>query len=874
MQRFSNRPWRVGVLLVGVVVTLSAIELISGERSPIDLSVLSALAVATAATWVLLRRTAGTLDVAVGSREELRIRFEQQQAAARLGQLALTNVPHQELLDEATRMVAGQLRAELAAVLQLEPDGSFVFASALGWSHDGPVATGPESQGGYTLLAGEPVVMTDASCETRFEISKGMKDERIVSGLSTPIGLNGDAYGVLGVHARSLRHFSEHDASFVAAVASILASALRRHAAEAEAETTHRVLEAVIEGTSDDIFVKDLDGRFVVINASAASTLGRPVGEVLGCSLHDVLPAAMADAMVASDRLTIERDNVETYEESIPFDDGSNRVFLTTKGPYRARDGTLLGTFGIAHDITRRKEQEQALAQSEERLRLALEGADMGTWDIDLVKGTTTWSDGLRAIYGVGPDYPAGFAHVEPLIHPDDREWVTQGVTLAYATGARFEFECRLIRPDGDLRWILARSTCCRDQAGAPVRILGVSVDITSRKLAEEELLRAREERAELELRLHQSEKLEAIGRLAGGVAHDFNNLLVAIQGYGELALGRLARGDAGASDHIRASLVAAGRAAGLTKQLLAFARKQILNPEVLDLNEVVEETAGLLERVIGDRVELVTTLAEQPVIVQADRGQLGQVLMNLTVNARDAMPQGGKLTICVSTEGATGRAVLSVADEGSGSPAEIAERIFEPFFTTKGDDGTGLGLATVHGIVTQSGGEIVLDSEPGHGSTFTVFLPLCGEKPAEDEPVATDGAAHGTETLLLVEDEPTVRLVVSAMLETYGYDVIPAAGGEEAIAAFVARGVEIPLVVSDLMMRGLDGRQTLERIREQAPGTKGLLMSGYTDGIIVRSDLLHEGTGFIQKPFSGEELARRVRELLGDAPVAEPVAA
>jgi two-component system cell cycle sensor histidine kinase/response regulator CckA len=863
MKRFPGRALSVGVLLVGVVASLSAIELISGERSLIDITVLSALAAATAATWILLQRTAAKLDVSVGSSEELRIRFEQQQAAARLGQLALTNVPLQELLDEATRMVAEQLRAELAGVLQRVSDGSLVSSAAVGWTHEGHVPAGLASQSGYTLLAGEPVIMTDVSRETRFEISEGMIEERIVSGLSTPIGLNGGAYGVLSVHTRSSRRFSEYDASFVAAVASILASAIRRQAAEAEAETSHRVLEAVIEGTSDDVFVKDLNGRFVVLNGSAANTLGKPAAELLGRSLVDVLPAEMVDDMVASDRLTIERGKVETYEEAIPVD-GSTRFFLTTKGPYRARDGTLLGTFGIAHDITRRKAQEQALARSEERLRLALEGAEMGTWDIDLATGVTTWSDGLRVIYGVAADYPAGFAHVGPLIHPQDREWVTKGVTHAYATGTPFEFECRLIRPDGELRWLLARSNCSRDEAGVPVRILGVSVDITGRKLAEEELLRARDEREELELRLHQSEKLEAVGRLAGGVAHDFNNLLLAIRGYGELALGRLARGDASASEHISASLVAADRAAALTKQLLAFARQQVLNPEVLDLNEVVEETAGLLERLLGEHVELATAAFEQPVVVRADRGQVQQVLVNLAVNARDAMPDGGKLTIHVDQDEASRRAVMTVSDEGSGIAADTAEHMFEPFFTTKGEYGTGLGLATVHGIVTQSGGEVAVDTRLGHGTTFTVFLPLCDERPMEAEP-ADARPANGTETVLLVEDDPTVQLVVSTMLETYGYDVLTAGGGEEAIAQFAACGVEIPLVVSDLVMRGLDGQQTLERIRKIQPATKGLFMSGYTDGLLLRSDALDDQTGFIQKPFSGDDLAHRIRELLDD---------
>lgn len=863
MNRSPGRVLVVEVLLVvAILAALAEVALTMRQEAWFDVAALAAFTVAAGLSWAVLRRTTETLDASVAAREELRSRLEQQQAVAELGQLALTDLPTPELLDEATRVLTEHLRTDLAAVLELQPDGDFVSRASRGWPPGIRVPGGPSSQAGFTLEAGGPVILHDAARETRFEVSRAMTAAGVTSGVSTPIGSNGGTYGVISVHTRTLRQFSDHDASFIAAIANVLASALRRQRAESEAESTHRVLEAVIEGTSDDIFVKDLDGRLVAMNAKAARTMGRPVRELLGRTLHDVLPTPMADAMDESDRITLERGTVETSEETILVD-GVERVFLTTKGPFRARDGTLLGTFGIAHDITRRKAQERALARSEERFRLAQEGARMGTWDIDLLSGTTTWSDGLRKIYGVDADFPAGFAHVEPLIHPDDRESVSPEVLQAYAIGASFEFEFRLIRPDGETRWMLSRSNCIRDESGKPVRQLGVSVDITERKLAEEELRSAQQERAELELRLHQSEKLEAVGRLAGGVAHDFNNLLVAITGYSELALSRLQRGNPSASDHIVGVLTAADRAAGLTKQLLAFARRQVLSPEVLDLNEVVEQTGALLERLIGDDVELVTVLATRPVVVQADRGQLEQVIVNLAVNARDAMSEGGTLTISVGRDDGAGHALLTVADDGSGIDAETAEHIFEPFFTTKGEDGTGLGLATVHGVVAQSGGEIALDTELGHGSTFTISLPLRGDTLTHVEADENEPCLRGSETLLLVEDDPTVRTVVSTMLETYGYDVVATSGGDEAIECFASTDRTIPLVLSDFMMRGLDGQQTVHRIRELVPTTKALLMSGYTDGIVVRSDTLAEGTGFIQKPFAGDQLARRIRELL-----------
>jgi PAS domain S-box-containing protein len=782
--------------------------------------------------------------------------------------------------------------------------------------------------------------------------------------------------------------------TFLNAVGDILASTVRRRAAEEDAESTHRALAAVIEGTTDYIFVKDLDGRIIAVNASGAKALGLSHEKLIGRTIQEVSPGPLADAMAETDRLILERGTVETFEEAGPLGD-ETRVFLATKGPYCDRDGTQLGTFEIAHDITARKAREQEVVRSEERLRLAQEGARMGTWDVDLVTGVTEWSSGLRMLYGVDREHAADFAHFAALIHPEDRERVRATVTDASAAGVDFEFECRIIRPDGELRWLLGRSTGRRDENGDLVRILGVSIDITTRKLAEEDLVRseallrlaqtagglgawdlniqtdelswtpalyeingadplsyqptmesgieyihpddrsalqsgleraiasadtayesfarivrpsgeirrvmnrgtifrsadgtptrivgvtldettrrtAEGERAQLETRLRQAEKLEALGQLAGGVAHDFNNLLVAIRGYGELALGKLERGEDGVPEYVQAVLTAADRAAGLTRQLLAFGRRQVLNPEVLDLNDIVRETDGLLQQLIGDNVELVTTLAEEPVLVEVDRGMLEQVITNLALNARDAMPGGGVLRIQVTTgdfdrgDGDSPRqAVLSVADEGSGIDAAVASHIFEPFFTTKGDEGTGLGLPTVHGIVAQSGGQIVLDTAVGLGSTFSVYLPLSLEKLSSPRVLPATAGDGGTETILIVEDDPAVRSIVSKMLATRGYEIAGASNGEEAVLRFDQRESPIQLVLSDMVMLGLDGRQTIDRIREIEPTTRVLYMSGYTDGAIIRSSELGPGTGFIQKPFSGDELAVRVRELLDGA--------
>jgi two-component system cell cycle sensor histidine kinase/response regulator CckA len=325
-------------------------------------------------------------------------------------------------------------------------------------------------------------------------------------------------------------------------------------------------------------------------------------------------------------------------------------------------------------------------------------------------------------------------------------------------------------------------------------------------------------------------------------------------------------------AEDVEGVIASADRGGGLTKQLLALGRRQVLHPEILDLNEVVRHTDGLLQRVIGDNVELVTALAESPVVVKADRGQLEQIITNLAVNGRDAMPDGGLLTIQVGLADLDNRAVpryalLSVTDEGSGIDAATAAQIFDPFFTTKGDQGTGLGLATVHGIVAQSGGQVALDTELGRGSTFTVYLPLGLEEVPPVRASPTTVCNDGTETILLVEDDPTVRSIVSTMLGSRCYVILDAAGGQEAIRLFEARKYPIQLVLSDLIMSGLDGRQTTNRIRELEPATKVLYMSGYSEDVTIRTGELEPATGFIQKPFSGDELARTVRALLDAAP-------
>ncbi|HEX9393910.1 MAG TPA: ATP-binding protein, partial [Gemmatimonadales bacterium] len=380
-----------------------------------------------------------------------------------------------------------------------------------------------------------------------------------------------------------------------------------------------------------------------------------------------------------------------------------------------------------------------------------------------------------------------------------------------------------------------------------------------------------------LQQQLVQAQKMEAVGRLAGGIAHDFNNLLTVISSYSDLLLEDLARDDPRRDDVEQVRKAAEG-AAALTRQLLAFSRQQVLQPRVVSLNVVVGDLRKMLQRVIGEDVDFAAILAPELRAVKADVGQIEQVLMNLAVNARDAMPTGGKLTVETTNveldtdytrthhAAAAGHFVmLAVTDTGTGMDEATQAKIFEPFFTTKGPGkGTGLGLATVYGIVKQSGGFVWVYSEVGHGTSFKIYLPQVAEAAdAHRAQAPAPAMSRGTETVLVVEDAPAVRAVTRQVLERQGYTVIEAAGGDAALQLAAAHAGPIHLLLTDVVMPGLSGRQVAERLAIRRPEMRVLYASGYTDDSIVRHGILEEGIAYLQKPFTPESLARKVRNVL-----------
>jgi signal transduction histidine kinase/CheY-like chemotaxis protein len=503
-------------------------------------------------------------------------------------------------------------------------------------------------------------------------------------------------------------------------------------------------------------------------------------------------------------------------------------------------------SIAIGAIITERKAAGQALAGSEYWLRESQRISRTGSYVIDMRTGEWTSSEILDEILDIGPEYPRDREGWYALVHPEDRQGLVEYLANdVIAQGRGFQREYRIVRPrDGKIRWVMCGGELSYDARKSPAKLAGTLLDITERKTIEAQLL--------------QAQKMESIGRLAGGVAHDFNNLLTVINGYCDLALRQVPAGDP-VFPQIQAIRSAGDRAAELTMQLLAFSRKQVLQPKALSLNDIIRDSDRMLRRLIGEDIELICILDPSIRMVEADPGQVNQVIVNLAVNARDAMPGGGKLIIETANAGA--EVSLTVRDTGHGMDERTLEHVFEPFFTTKGvGKGTGLGLATVYGIVRQSAGHVNVQSEIGCGTTFSVLLPAVEGVAALDPP--PEPLPEGSGSVLLVEDEEDVRRLAATILEQRGYHVLSAADGEEALHLFERYGHRIDLLISDVVMPHMHGPELAAHLRRRQPEMRVLFISGYTDPSIANQVVSAE-SHFLQKPFAVEGLVRAVSEAL-----------
>jgi PAS domain S-box-containing protein len=721
----------------------------------------------------------------------------------------------------------------------------------------------------------------------RYEQIVGVKREQVVNRLATEVyGTQEPPYlkeyaSVVqtGSACRFESYFPPMQKHFVISVAPMgddLFATIFSDATEERKTALHYRL--VSENTDDVIWLFDLaDGRCVYLSPSVKKMRGISPQEAMALSLEESMPPDTYRMVMA-----------ELQRRTSAFESGDESARIgTNEIKFLRRDGTTVDTetvttllsdehgvvrhvVGVSRDIAERKRVEDALRESERQLLESQRVAGLGSYTLDIPAGIWKSSLVLDEVFGIDEEFVRSVEGWLSLVHPEWREGLANyfAVNVIKQRG-RFDKEYKIVRHnDGRERWVHGLGELEFDAEDRPIRMLGTILDITERKLEQEE-------KSKLEAQFHQAQKMESVGRLAGGVAHDFNNLLTVINGYSHMLLSQL-----GAEDPLRDAIEeihkAGERAAGLTSQLLAFSRKQVLEPRPLDVNRVVKEMRPMLERLVGEDVELHFALDAKNGMIHADPHQLEQVVMNLMVNARDALPGVGKVLVETTNvewdessarahaEARVGRYVmLAVTDTGVGMDEDTKNRIFEPFFTTKGiGKGTGLGLSMVQGIVAQSGGYIEVWSEPGQGTIFKIYLPALGEAATDDTKPSTVPVQGGKETVLVVEDQAEVRKYAVEVLKRYGYRTIAAESADDALL-FCERE-HIDLLLTDVVMPNVSGRELAGRLEALHPDVKVLFMSGYTDNVIELGGIFNEGAKFIQKPFSPEVLAAKVRAILG----------
>jgi two-component system cell cycle sensor histidine kinase/response regulator CckA len=763
------------------------------------------------------------------------------------------------------QFMASMLDAVAEILLVFDRHGDFVYANAAGRKYFEEQGSTPEESVSKTWAAGQVFEMPPGRL-----VEKGDRPlERALRGEIVPrreylvTNLEGRQPFWLDYAAQPLRTPSGEIAGALVSTRNVTSRKVR----EAEATVQRQLLDYLYHGSLAGIIQTTTDGRLVDCNDALIRMFGySSKDELLALNMADLyfFPGARGEMLQLLERV----GELNEYEVCIRRKDGKpcwvlGNVFLLQPPADDGAEGgakppgTLVGTL---IDITERKLWEESVKQSERRFSAFMEHLPGVAFIKDLDGRYVYYNDASFHLFGLKPVEIVGKTDFE-LWPRDEAATFRSNDAEVVTTRQPIEVTEPVPHADGMHTWLIYKFPII--ESGEVVLVGGIGIDIT--------------ERRQLEEKLTQAGKMEALGRLAGGVAHDFNNLLTLISGYGQLVLEGFGRTpEARLKGYVQEILTSALRASGLTGQMLAFSRRQNVQPTVFDLRELLHNLEQLLQRTIGEDVELVVRCGAEPCTVLADLHQMEQVLMNLAVNARDAMPLGGTLEIdcrrIEKVEDIPGKGplgvLLEVRDTGIGMDESVKAHMFEPFFTSKErGKGTGLGLSTVYGVVSQAGGDVDVDSKPGEGSVFRIRLPLAERLPEEPRPVS-EAPPTGGETVLVVEDEPSLRALAKTMLLRLGYEVVEAESGAHALELHSQRDGAFDILLTDVIMPQMSGAQLAVEMRKTDPALKVLFMSGYTDDMLVSYGVLEGETQLIQKPFNLERLGRAMRAVL-DAPAA-----
>ncbi|MEX1182146.1 MAG: PAS domain S-box protein [Gemmatimonadota bacterium] len=818
-------------------------------------------------------------EMAAGLVEQLRLRAEnvglqQKQANLELQKqvfgLIAEGAPLEVILSALASFIEHQSEGTLCVIRLLRPDGRLCVEAAPTMPESLlvlmdtvlPSASGcPAARASFT---GEPVVGPATA-------ASGMLEQGIRSVWSFPVRSNDTPFGTIDLFRMHEGEPEDEHLHLVSVATSAARIAIDRRRAEAELRSSEIYHRALIENTSEFILVLDANGSTRYVSRRFAHAVGREpdgvrsMAEVVVPEDLPVLDSLLGELLQSEER---------EFELRIVSHDGTVRHILGT-GTNLLENTAVQGLVINARDITQQKLAVAAVSDSEERYRLVARASSDLIWDWDVGTGGRVWPAGDEKRFGYEyADLPAHHEAWCALVHPEDADRVTSGLEILMKDpdAPTWSDEYRLRQKDGTYATVLDRGFIVRGEDGAALRVIGSMMDLTTRRMLEEQL--------------RQAQRMEAIGRLAGGVAHDFNNLLTVIEGFTAILMEEIgAEGDQGMA--LLEIQKASTRAAALTRQLLAFSRRQVLQPRLLDMNQVVRGVGGMLRRLIPADVRLETHLGAGEMLVHADDGQVEQVLLNLVINARESIEQGGTVTVRTNAVALSSADMemrhrsldpgeyirLSVSDDGCGMDADVVRHVFEPFFTTK-ESGTGLGLATVYGIVEQSGGHVEVHSAPGVGSCFDVYLPRCQSAAGvASVPDAIPGAVppSGHETILIVEDDPAVRDLTRRLLTRQGYEVFVADDGPAALRVILNGDVIPDLLLTDVVLPQMSGPVVARRILSLRPDTALVFMSGYTDEQLGQHGVLAEDVAFLQKPFQAGRLLTLIRERLDARAAGKP---